>query len=467
MTKKTKALSNMAAALAAVFFTASALAAEPKPYREVGVEEFIDLMESRPEIMLLDVRLANQREAFRLKNSIGIPVESLESRVGELDFGKPMIVFCRTNSRMQEAVKILAPRNPAELIGFNGGMDAVLRFLTYEKQTLDSAPEKKKYYDALRKRMESSMAMIGLNIPEAKLTDGAGKVVYTSSFEGKPAVFAFFYAPEAEQYESAMEAVAEFGKTAPGVRFIPIAVAEDEASAKSLAEKHASANKGVPLYFDLGAPAAAMMGIQSLPYHMITDAQGVLRVDGAAAASGPLDNYRDATLLGLAQTVAGGGIPPFPVSEMELSAQKQDRLVGHPAPDFSLPDLKGEKHSLRELAGKDGAQLIFGTLGCPYTVKHLVAAAKCGKASDAPGGFKVIAVLPGNNFQDAEQAKNFAAQNNIEFPILIDATGESFRAYAISSVPVWWVIGADGIVKQRQLGFSDGSCFATAQALGK
>ncbi|HOY64462.1 MAG TPA: rhodanese-like domain-containing protein, partial [bacterium] len=179
MTKKTRTLFNIAAALAAVFFTASSFAAEPKPYREVGVEEFIDLMESRPEILLLDVRLANQREAFRLKNSIGIPVESLESRVGDLDLGKPIIVFCRTNNRMQEAVKILAPRNPAELIGFNGGMDAVLRFLTYEKQTLDSTPEKKKYYDALRKRMESSMAMIGLTIPEAKLTDGAGKVVDT------------------------------------------------------------------------------------------------------------------------------------------------------------------------------------------------------------------------------------------------------------------------------------------------
>jgi peroxiredoxin/rhodanese-related sulfurtransferase len=467
MTRKTRTLCHIVAAVAAALFMSSALAAEPKPFREVGVEEFIDLMESRPDILLLDVRLANQREAFRIKNSIGIPVESLESRVGELDLGRPMIVFCRTSNRMQEAVRILKPRNPAELIGFNGGMDAVLRFLTYEKQNLESAPEKKKYYDSLRKHMESSMAIIGLMIPEAKLTDGAGKVVYTTAFAGKPAVFAFFYAPEAQQYEAAMAAAAEFGKAVPDVRFIPVAVAEDEASARSLAAKHAAAHKGVPLYFDLGAPAASMMGIQSLPYHMITDAQGVLRVDGVASASGPLDNYRDSTLIGLAQTVASGDIPAFPVSEMELSAQRQDKLVGRPAPDFTLPDLKGEKHSLRELAGKEGVQLIFGTLGCPYTVKHLVAVAGCGKSSASPGGFKVIAVLPGNNFQDAEQAKKFASQNNINYPILIDATGESFKSYAISSVPVWWIIGADGIVKQRQLGFSESACVATAQALGR
>ena len=111
--------------------------------------------------------------------------------------------------------------------------------------------------------------------------------------------------------------------------------------------------------------------------------------------------------------------------------------------------------------------LIFGTLGCPFTVRELLAANTCGTASGAGGGLKVIAVVPGGGVQETNAIMEFAAQYQIIYPILMDASGDIFKKYSISSVPVWWVIGPDGVIRHRQMGFAEATCTTVAKALGK
>jgi len=81
--------------------------------KDKTVEEAHKLMEANPEaIILLDVRTKSEYETehinmpgVELKN---IPLSELETRLGELDKTKKVIVYCKTGVRSKEASEILA-----------------------------------------------------------------------------------------------------------------------------------------------------------------------------------------------------------------------------------------------------------------------------------------------------------------------------------------------------------------------
>jgi rhodanese-related sulfurtransferase len=76
-------------------------------------------------IVLLDVRTPAEfnGELGHLKNAVLIPVQDLESRIGEVEQyrGKKILAYCRTGRRSLTATKILR-KNGFDAVNVTGGM---------------------------------------------------------------------------------------------------------------------------------------------------------------------------------------------------------------------------------------------------------------------------------------------------------------------------------------------------------
>jgi rhodanese-related sulfurtransferase len=58
--------------------------------------------------VLLDVRSASEFAGGSISGAVNIPVQELESRIGELETGRPVVTFCVSGMRSGNAAKILA-----------------------------------------------------------------------------------------------------------------------------------------------------------------------------------------------------------------------------------------------------------------------------------------------------------------------------------------------------------------------
>ncbi|MFC1474807.1 redoxin domain-containing protein, partial [bacterium] len=391
----------------------------------------------------------------------------LESRIGEIDLTQPVIVYCQTGRKSAEAVRILSAKTPAELMELGGGISQMFAFLSNEPEKASESPDKKSLYDRLRGMIVTGAAVVGLPMPDVVLTDMEGQKTSTVAIKGKPALIAFFAASDSNQFEKIASLHTAYTQKIEGLNFIAVAITKNEADMESLKKKLADKKWEGKIYFDAQGKAAGGLGVAELPSFSLIDAGGVIRMHNVTQTEGPVDSCHDRTLEEMAGMVASAKLPPYPMSDAELAEIRQMKLVGAAAPAFSLPDAKGNNYSLSSYNTDGGVLLIFGTLRCPYTVRELIAANSCGSAVAPDGGYKVMAVLPGNNFQDANEISQFAADQKINYPLLMDASGEIFRKYSISSVPVWWVIGPGGIIRYREMGFAEATCIRVAQALGK
>ena len=78
-------------------------------YIDIDVEKAHEMLAENPEhIILLDVRTEGEYAAEYIPGAVHIPQSSLESRIGELDASKTIIVYCRTGRRSITASKTLA-----------------------------------------------------------------------------------------------------------------------------------------------------------------------------------------------------------------------------------------------------------------------------------------------------------------------------------------------------------------------
>src|SRR5438105_997842 len=97
--------------------------------------------------------------------------------------------------------------------------------------------------------------------------------------------------------------------------------------------------------------------------------------------------------------------------------------LGITAPDFRLPATDGKTYAFADVAGKNGAVVVFICNHCPYVkavIGRLIADAKVLKGEGV--GFVAIssndvAAYPEDSFPDM---KRFAAQHGFPFPYLHD-----------------------------------------------
>ncbi len=431
----------------------------------VGVERFVEIINSEPTAQIVDVRPEQSREMAYIKGSISIPLENLEARVGELDLSRPVLVYCQTGKKSAAAMKLLSAKEPVWLVELQGGISQFFAMLATEPEAVKNNPGKKSFFSKARSLLVTGPAVVGLPLPDISFADGKGKVIKASSFKGKPFILAFIMAADTKQVDTVFKVTDKYKKKKSKVVVIPVAVYQKDEERKALITYLAGKNIKTVFYYDNGAIAARRMGLSAVPSFSLVDADGVIRANNISNAEGPVDACGNRTLDEMVEMVASGKLPPYPMSESELSDMRQMKMVGGAAPDFTLTDFSGNKFKLSEF-DTNGALVIFGTLHCPFTIRELETANSCEKTHDGKP-IQILAVLMVPDMQEAQRVKEFTETKNIKYPLLMDTDGSIFAKYSISSVPVWWIVGPDGTIKNREVGFSETTCDKVAGVLAK
>jgi len=76
-------------------------------YGDITIEQAKLLIESKPSLIILDVRRQDEYDSGHIERAIIIPVDELEDRLDELSKNDELLVYCRTGNRSSSAINIL------------------------------------------------------------------------------------------------------------------------------------------------------------------------------------------------------------------------------------------------------------------------------------------------------------------------------------------------------------------------
>jgi len=88
----------------------------------IGPEKALEIMKTKPEVQVLDVRTEREFSTSRLKNAVNIPVDELTRRYDELDEDTELIVLCEHGMRSQRAAMLLEDAGFEKIYNLLGGM---------------------------------------------------------------------------------------------------------------------------------------------------------------------------------------------------------------------------------------------------------------------------------------------------------------------------------------------------------
>ncbi|MDE3839450.1 thiol-disulfide oxidoreductase [Bacillus methanolicus] len=115
--------------------------------------------------------------------------------------------------------------------------------------------------------------------------------------------------------------------------------------------------------------------------------------------------------------------------------------IGEKAPDFVLTDLNGEKHRLSDYEGQ-GVFLNFWGTWCKPCEKEMPYINNQYEKFKKQG----VQVLAVNVGESDFAVKKFAEKYQLDFPIVIDESGDVQTAYRINPLPATFLIDKNGKV---------------------
>jgi peroxiredoxin len=121
------------------------------------------------------------------------------------------------------------------------------------------------------------------------------------------------------------------------------------------------------------------------------------------------------------------------------------------APDFTLPNTKGERVSLSEHRGKNVA-VVFLSAHCYHSLDTLPILAEL-KQKYADQALEILPVFI--NSGDAEYVASRAWEWDVEYPMLVSEGKEISKAYDSRMVPSTFLIDEQGNLIKRFVGFKD------------
>ncbi|XVJ60767.1 MAG: thioredoxin family protein [Tepidisphaera sp.] len=144
-------------------------------------------------------------------------------------------------------------------------------------------------------------------------------------------------------------------------------------------------------------------------------------------------------------------LPGFTQPGDKKEETKKALAVGDAAPSFSLKDTDGKDVKLDDLR-KDGKIVVVFWFNpeCPFVVKHFEKGGNTFNDMAAAYKDKKVSIVAINSNAPGEQGsgKETNAKKKkdwkIEFPIALDESGETGRAYGATNTPQCFVIGTDG-----------------------
>jgi peroxiredoxin len=126
-------------------------------------------------------------------------------------------------------------------------------------------------------------------------------------------------------------------------------------------------------------------------------------------------------------------------------------LVGQPAPDFTLPDAKGDSHALSDYKGKIVVLEWFND-GCPFVKKHYGSGSmqrlQEQARKDGVVWLTIVSSAPGKQgYLEPEQAAAEKEKLGMRSKaLLLDPEGKVGRMYEARTTPDMFVINADGVL---------------------
>jgi peroxiredoxin len=144
------------------------------------------------------------------------------------------------------------------------------------------------------------------------------------------------------------------------------------------------------------------------------------------------------------------GFFPSPI-QLNLAANAAEPASGQPAPDFTLTDTNGKKHSLSQEKGKY-VVLEWFNFSCPFVKKHYESGnmQKLQKEYTGKGviWYSISSSAEGKpgNHTAAEHNALFKKQHAAPSAILVDSTGEVGHLYDAKTTPDMYVINPEGIL---------------------
>ncbi len=119
------------------------------------------------------------------------------------------------------------------------------------------------------------------------------------------------------------------------------------------------------------------------------------------------------------------------------------------APDFTLPDLDGEAHSLAEFRGKV-VMLNFWATWCPPCRREMPSMQRLYEKY-GERGLVVVAV---NQFEDPDLVFEFTGRLSLEptFPILFDRESRVSEQYKVKGLPTTYLLDREGRIHYRAIG---------------
>jgi cytochrome c biogenesis protein CcmG/thiol:disulfide interchange protein DsbE len=147
-------------------------------------------------------------------------------------------------------------------------------------------------------------------------------------------------------------------------------------------------------------------------------------------------------------------------SESGGEPQYISSLQGKPAPAFTLEDLSGKKHSLADFKGKALLINFWATWcgPCKIETPWLIEL----RSQYAAQGFEVLGISaddldrsdPQKLSDDKRQIARFVQQEQIPYPVLIDADSISQPYGGLDSLPASFYVDRNGVVVAAQLGLT-------------
>ncbi|MBI2252143.1 MAG: TlpA family protein disulfide reductase, partial [Armatimonadetes bacterium] len=122
------------------------------------------------------------------------------------------------------------------------------------------------------------------------------------------------------------------------------------------------------------------------------------------------------------------------------SAREKTSLISSEAINFSLPDIKDKKISLREFKNKKAVLLVFWATWCPYCLEEIPKLRNLHKEFSAKN-FEILAV---NIKQKKPVVSAFMDDRGIKYPVLFDYDGRVAKSYNIFGIPTNIIIDKGG-----------------------
>jgi len=137
--------------------------------------------------------------------------------------------------------------------------------------------------------------------------------------------------------------------------------------------------------------------------------------------------------------------------------------AGYTAPEFTLRDLQGKRHTLSDYRGKVVVLNVWATWCYPCRMEMPSMEALHQKLKDE--NFVLLAVSIDRSGPD--NVRRFVEKNRLTFPILLSPDGSFQNRFIIQSIPTTFVIDKKGRIVSRLPGAREWSSPKTLESMEK